>query len=136
MVVWNLNKTLFGTFEKWSLVYETTWYSSRGFYSYTNQRILKAELNLFKNPLIPKMKITLPSVWNLCRIGQLEFGREKAILNWSMSNFVTYSAEQQCTSVTFQSSSAPVPVDLVKGLALMHFSILQPMLLCGYTSAE
>ena len=44
---------------------------------------------------------------------------------------------QQCTGVTFQSSSALVPVAPVKGLASMHSFILQPMLLlCGHTSVE
>ena len=31
---------------------------------------------------------------------------------------------QQCTGVTLLSSSAPVPVAHLKGLALMHFFIL------------
>ena len=43
---------------------------------------------------------------------------------------------QQCTGVTFQSNSAPVPVAPIKGLASMHCPILQPMLLLWYTSAE
>ena len=44
---------------------------------------------------------------------------------------------QQFTGVTFQSSLAPVPVAPTKGLASMHVSILQSMLLLyGYTSAE
>ena len=44
---------------------------------------------------------------------------------------------EQYTGVTFQSSSAPVPIVPAKGLASMHVFILQPMLfLCGHTSAE
>ena len=35
----------------------------------------KAELNL-KYSLVPKMKLTLPIVQNICRIGQLKIGRE------------------------------------------------------------
>ena len=50
---------------------------------------------------------------------------------------IQQSSMQQCTGVTFQSSSALMPVAPIKGLAPMHFSILQPMLLlCGHTSAE
>ena len=48
-----------------------------------------------------------------------------------MSNFVTYATELNATmhnSVTFQNSSAPVPVAPTKGLASKHFFMLQPML--------
>ena len=37
---------------------------------------VKAELNIFKYHLVPKMKLTLPIVQNICRIGQLKIGRE------------------------------------------------------------
>ena len=37
---------------------------------------IKAELNLFKYHIVPKMKPTLPIVQNICRIGQLKIGRE------------------------------------------------------------
>ena len=37
----------------------------------------KAELNLFKYRLVPKMKLTLPIVQNICTIGQLKIGREQ-----------------------------------------------------------
>ena len=44
---------------------------------------------------------------------------------------------QQCTDFTFQSSSVPVPIASIKGLASKHFFILQPVaLLCGNTLAE
>ena len=100
---------------------------------------LKAELNLFKYCLVPKMTLTLPIVQNICRIGQLKMGGNRPTLidRCQILSTIQQSSMQQFTGVTFQSSSAPVPVAPTKGLASIHFSILQPMLLlCGYTSAE
>ena len=85
------------------------------------------------------MKITVPIVQNICRIGQLKLGGNRPTLidRCQILSTIQQSSVQQCTGITFQGSSAPVPVAPIKGLALMHFSILQQMLLlCGYTSAE
>ena len=50
---------------------------------------------------------------------------------------IQQSSMQQSTGVTFQSSSALVPVAPIKGLASIHFFILRPMfLLCGHKSTE
>ena len=43
---------------------------------------IKAELNLFKYRLVPKMKRTLPIIQNICTIGQLKIRRQEAIFNW------------------------------------------------------
>ena len=56
-----------------------------------------------------------------------------------MSNFVTYLAELNATMYrcNFPQQFSPSACSPTKGLASMHFSILQPiLLLCGYTSAE
>ena len=42
---------------------------------------LKDELNLLKYHLVPKMKLTLSIVQNICRIGQFKMGREQAVFN-------------------------------------------------------
>ena len=42
--------------------------------------IIKAEQNLFNYRLVPKMKLTLPIVQNICRIGQFEIGGSRPSL--------------------------------------------------------
>ena len=85
----------------------------------------------------PKMKLTLPIVQNIHRIGKLKIGREQAI--FEMSNFVTYSAELNATMhrCHFPEQFSPSACNPLKELASIHFFILYPMLLlCGHASAE
>ena len=88
--------------------------------------LVKVELNLFKHNLVSKIKLTLPFVQNICRIGQLKIeGNILSLIDRCQILLpIQQSPMQQCTGVIFQSSSVPVPVAPTKWLALMHFSIL------------
>ena len=100
---------------------------------------IKAELNLFKYHLVPKMKLTVPTVQKISELVSWRLGgnRPSLIDRYHILSSIQQSSMQQCTGVTFQSSSTPMSVAPIKGLAPMHFSILQPiLLLCGHASAE
>ena len=89
----------------------------------------KVVLNLFKNSDVPKMKLNLSIIQNICRIGQLKYwggDRPSLIGRCQILPPIQQSSMQQCTGVTFQSSLVPVPVAPIKGLASMHFFVLQP----------
>ena len=82
------------------------------------------------------MKLSV--VQNIWRIGLKWGGNRLSLIDrCQMLSPIQQSSMQQCTGVTFQISLVLLPVAPIKGLASMHFSILQPMLLlCGNTSAE
>ena len=60
---------------------------------------LKAELNLLKYRLVPKIKLTLLIVLNICRIGQFKIGgnRPSLIDRCQILSPIQQRSMQQCT---------------------------------------